>query len=148
MLQTASRTGLTHAEKETFLRTAVAYLANALESRSINENIDLHYICMIQMSQMLIATRRYQGAMKVFVKLLLCLSITLVRSAYCTARNSLPEELKKQVLVRFYLPSPLLLSPPLFSSSPLLSPPLPTTALLSSPPLHSSLRSFFNIYHF
>ena len=48
MLQTASRPGLEKEEKLELLELAVLYLENALRSRSLNENIDLHYVSMIQ----------------------------------------------------------------------------------------------------
>ena len=96
MLRTATIKNITSEDKLALLSKSVACLENALRSRSLNENIDLHYVSMIQMSQMLVATRNYIGALAVFCKIVLCLSVTITRAHACTAENTLTHELKKQ----------------------------------------------------
>lgn len=102
MLQTASQPGLSKDDKLELLQLAVIYLENALRSRSLNENVDLHYVSMIQMSQMLVATRNYVGALAVFCKIFLCLSVTISRAKFSPAQNSLSVELKKQTGDKFF----------------------------------------------
>jgi UDP-N-acetylglucosamine enolpyruvyl transferase len=51
MLQTASHAGIGKDERMELLQFAVMYLENALRSRSLNENVDLHYVSMIQVPQ-------------------------------------------------------------------------------------------------
>lgn len=73
-------------------------------SRSLNENIDLHYVSMIQLSQMLVATKNFNGALAIFCKILLTLSVTIQRSFYCNAgfaNSKLDVELKKQMSAAF-----------------------------------------------
>jgi len=51
-------------------------------SRSVTQNVDLHYISMVQMSQMLQATQRHPAVLKVCVKILLCLSVDVARARF------------------------------------------------------------------
>ena len=52
MLQTASQEGLSAEEKKELLGKSVSYLENSLRSRSLNENLDLHYVSMVQVCEL------------------------------------------------------------------------------------------------
>ena len=52
---------------------------------------------MVQLSQMLIATKNFAGALAVYCKIILTLSVTIQRSFYCLNKGKLDTELKKQI---------------------------------------------------
>jgi hypothetical protein len=99
MMQTVSMRGLMPEDKIWLLSRSVDFLNDALDSRSLWHNLDLHYIAMVQMCNMLLATRRVSAALKVWVKILLTLSATICRAKYTPGQavDVYAHEVSKQI---------------------------------------------------
>ena len=78
MLEAACTPALLSAEREACLHDAVSYMVNALVSRSITDNTDLHYIACSQLSQLLLAVKRHAAASKSYAKGVLALSLLVL----------------------------------------------------------------------
>ena len=82
MLEAACTPSLLSAEREACLHDAVSYMVDALVSRSLTDNTDLHYIACSQLSQLLLAVKRYAAASKCYAKGVLALSLLVNRSIF------------------------------------------------------------------
>lgn len=82
MLEAACTPALLSAEREACLHDAVSYMVNALVSRSMTDNTDLHYIACSQLSQLLLAVKRHAAASKSYAKGVLALSLLVNRSIF------------------------------------------------------------------
>ncbi len=74
MLQAAAETSLSADSRTALLEDAIAQLVNALLSRSMIDNLDLHYVATAQMAQMLLSSHRDDSAAKWYGRTLLCCS--------------------------------------------------------------------------
>lgn len=82
MLEAACTPSLLSAEREACLHDAVSYMVNALVSRALTDNTDLHYIACSQLSQLLLAVKRYAAASKCYAKGVFALSLLVNRSIF------------------------------------------------------------------
>jgi len=82
MLEAACTPALPSTEREACLHDAVCYMVNALVSRSLTDNTDLHYIAGSQLSQLLLAVKRHAAASKSYAKGVLTLSLLVNRSIF------------------------------------------------------------------
>jgi hypothetical protein len=73
MLEAAASSKLSDADREELLEDSIGQLINAILSRSIIDNMDLHYISTAQMSQLLLAAKRDRASAKWFGKCLMVL---------------------------------------------------------------------------
>lgn len=74
MLQAAAEANLQPESREALLEDSIGQLVNALLSRSIIDNLDLHYVGTAQMAGMLMSSKRDNSAAKWFGKTLMCAS--------------------------------------------------------------------------
>eukprot|EP01034_Spumella_vulgaris_P025126 gene25126-31545_t len=99
MLEAACKPDLTSRDRAAYLKDSIEYLIDALMSRPLVDNIDLHYIATAQMSAMLLSCRKTFAACKSLCKTLLCLSTMINRSMFnpeTAAQLKLWDELNKQ----------------------------------------------------
>jgi len=96
MLQAAAEAGLTDSERSALLEDAISQLVNALLSRSMIDNLDLHYVGTAQMAQMLLSSHRDDSAAKWFGRALLCCS------AIANRVQGAPQDLRADSQVKFW----------------------------------------------
>jgi hypothetical protein len=83
MLELACQSNtLTVVKKEKYLKDAVEYIIDALVSRPMLQNFDLHYIASLHLSQMLLSSKRHFAAAKAYGKTLLVLSAMLTKAFF------------------------------------------------------------------
>lgn len=87
MLEAACTPSLLSTEREACLHDAVSYMVNALVSRSLTDNTDLHYIACSQLSQLLLAVKRHAAAAKSYAKGVIALSLLVNRSIFAPGDN-------------------------------------------------------------
>src|SRR4051812_28303631 len=105
MLEAACKPELTSKERAFYLKDSIEYLIDALMSRPLVDNIDLHYIATAQMSAMLMSCKKTFAACKSLCKTLLCLSTMINRSIFnpeTAAQLKLADELNKQSSATLY----------------------------------------------
>eukprot|EP01038_Epipyxis_sp_PR26KG_P007843 gene7843-10650_t len=82
MLEGACRLDLSADKRLNYLIDAVEYMIDALISRSLVDNMDMHYIATSQMSQILLSVKHSYAATKSYAKTMICLSAMLMRALY------------------------------------------------------------------
>ena len=84
MLIAALDEDLDLSEREEVLKLCVGYLVDASRSRPYDESLELHYICLMNLSQLLLSVKRYNITSKAYGKLMLILSALINRSFFTT----------------------------------------------------------------
>ena len=87
-LQSGMDAGLPAASRLALLTQAFNLLVDALLSRSLIDNLDLHYIATIQMAQVLSSSRCFDSSTMWFTKALMCLT------AMCNRIQNTPEAIR------------------------------------------------------
>lgn len=98
MLGAACNNELTPMEREEQLAESVSFMINACQGRSLADNMDLHYVSMLQFSQMLTAVKRSHASAKAYSKTLLVLTVMIDREVFNFNSNfnyKLSEDLHK-----------------------------------------------------
>eukprot|EP01035_Chromulina_nebulosa_P023525 gene23525-30496_t len=90
MLAAACNEDLHELEREDNLKESITYVIDTLTSRSMEECLDLHYLSVAQLAQILGSVKRYYTAARTFSKALLTLSAVVNRAFYS------PESLNAQ----------------------------------------------------
>jgi len=96
MLQAAAEAGLAESQRSALLEDAISQLVNALLSRSMIDNLDLHYVGTAQMAQMLLSAHRDDSSAKWFGRAL------LVCSAIGNRVQGAPIELRADSQIKFW----------------------------------------------
>jgi len=91
MLAAACNTELHELEREDNMKESITYVIDTLTSRSMEECLDLHYLSMSQLSQILSSVKRNFAAARSYSKTLLTLSAVINRAFYS------PESLNPQL---------------------------------------------------
>ena len=99
MLEAACKPQLQRIEREVHFTDAVEHVIDALNSRSLTDNTDLHYVASVQMSQLLLAVKRSYAAAKSYAKCIFTLSLIINRSLFNPedVQAKLSEETVRQV---------------------------------------------------
>jgi len=99
MLEAACRPELSSDDRNFYLKDSVEYLVDALMSRPLVDNVDLHYVASSQMSAMLMSCKKTFAACKSLCKTLLVLCVMLNRSVFnpeTAAQLKLADEMIRQ----------------------------------------------------
>lgn len=99
MLEAACRPELSSDDRNFFLKDSVEYLVDAMMSRSLVDNVDLHYVACAQMSAMLMSCKKTFAACKSLCKTLMVLCVMLNRSLFnpeTAAQLKLADEMIRQ----------------------------------------------------
>lgn len=105
MLEAACKPELKPIEREDYLTDAIEHVIDALNARTLTDNVDLHYVATVQMSQLLLAVKRSFAASKSYAKTLFTLSVIINRSLFNPedVQAKLSEETGVYLLSLFYV---------------------------------------------
>lgn len=82
MLEAALLPDITLEERNDILEESVLHVVNALHSRSLADNFDLHYMATLQMAQMVMAVKKGYASMKTYAKAVMCLGAMVNRAQF------------------------------------------------------------------